>query len=200
MSIEEQQKNALKALQQVMNNYYELSSETWQKITKITTFSSIKKHDYLCQYNEYQTAFYFVGRGLFRVYTIDDKGREYNKVFFDEHTFPGSMVSLLKNEPSTFEIQALEDSTVLHINFKKYRELMMQSEDLKLFQIFYLEKHWLIQKSSKELSIVQQDAQDRYIEFLEQYPTLSSRIPQYHIASHLGITPTQLSRIRKNIS
>lgn len=200
MSIEEQQKSALYALQKVMNTYYKLSDKTWQKMEEITTFSSIKKHDYLCRCNEYQTAFYFVGSGLFRVYTIDDKGREYNKVFFDEYTFPGSMVSLLKNEPSTFEIQALEDSTVLHINFKKYRELMMESEDLKLFQIFYLEKHWLIQKSSRELSIVQQDAQDRYMEFLEEYPTLSSRIPQYHIASHLGITPTQLSRIRKNIS
>lgn len=200
MSILEHEKNALQSLREVMNKYYPLSDETWQNIAQITTFSRIKKHDYLCRCNEYQTAFYFVGSGLFRVYTIDERGKEYNKVFFDEHTFPGSMVSLLKNEPSTFEIQALEDSTVLHINFKQYRELMMKSEDLKLFQIFYLEKHWLIQKSSRELSIVQHDAQDRYMEFLEEYPTLSSRIPQYHIASHLGITPTQLSRIRKNIS
>jgi len=189
----------LVALRKVMNSYYKLTDKTWQSICEISTFLTIKKNDYLCRSNEFQTGFYFVGKGLFRVFIIDEKGHEYNKIFFEEHTFPGSMVSLLKNEPSQFEIQALEDSSVLHINFKAYRKLLMVTEDLKLFQIFYLEKNWLIDKSSREVSLVQQDAQDRYLEFLEEHPGLSKRLTQYHIASHLGITPTQLSRIRKNI-
>lgn len=199
MTKKEQEHDARIALREVMDSYYKLSNSTWQSISNISTFVSIQKNDYLCRANELQTGFYFVGKGLFRVFIIDEKGHEYNKIFFEKHTFPGSMVSLLKNEPSLFEIQALENSNVLHINFKKFRELLMKTEDLKLFQIFYLEENWLIKKSSREVSLVQQDAQDRYLEFLEEYPTLSLRLPQYHIASHLGITPTQLSRIRKNL-
>ncbi len=200
MTLLEEENNACINLRQVMDSYYKLTDETWNKISSILTFISIKKNDYLCRCNELQTGFYFVGKGLFRVYTVDDKGNEYNKIFFEENSFPGSMVSLLKNEPSFFEIQALEDSCVLHIDFKKYRELLMITEDLKLFQIFYLEENWLIQKSSRELSLVQQDAEDRYLIFLEEHTSLSKRLPQYHIASHLGITPTQLSRIRKKLN
>lgn len=197
--VKEQEDSTRIALREAMDSYYQLSDDTWQSICDITTFLTVKKNDYLCRVNELQTGFYFVGSGLFRVFIIDEKGHEYNKIFFDQHTFPGSMVSLLKDEPSLFEIQALEDSTVLHINFKQYRKLLMISEDLKLFHIFYLEKNWLIKKSSREVSLVQQDAQERYMEFLEKHPTLHKRLTQYHIASHLGITPTQLSRIRKKI-
>ena len=111
--------------------------------------------------------------------------------------FPGSMVALLTNETSCFEIEALEDSQVIFIDFKKYRELLLKYEDLKLFHIYYLEKNWVIHKDGREVDIVQKDADERYEDFEQNYPELSKRLTQYHIASHLGITPTQLSRIRK---
>lgn len=195
----EQENKIRLALRDVLNSYYTLSDETVESIYNITTFLTVKKNDYLCRSNELQTGFYFVGSGLFRLFIIDEKGDEYNKNFFKENTLTGSVVALLKNEPSSFEIQALEDSVVLHIDFKEYRKLLLVKEDLKLFHIFYLEKNWVIIKDYREVSIVQQDAQDRYEEFLEEQPELSKRLTQYHIASHLGITPTQLSRIRKKI-
>ena len=68
---------------------------------------------------------------------------------------------------------------------------------IKLFHIYYLEKNWLIHKDGREVDIVQKDADERYDEFLETYENQHSRLTQYHIASHLGITATQLSRIRK---
>ena len=80
-----------------------------------------------------------------------------------------------------------------------YRKLLMEKHDLKLFQIYYLEKNWLVAKEIREVEIVQNNAAQRYKKFLAEYPSLEERLPQYHIASHLGITPTQLSRIRKKI-
>ena len=50
-----------------------------------------------------------------------------------------------------------------------------------------------------EIEIVQEDATARYLHFIDKHSSLVDRLPQYHIASHLGITPTQLSRIRKNL-
>ena len=197
--IKEEENAARLALHKAMNLYYEISDDTIQSIYDITTFFTIEKNEYLCRSNELQTGVYFVYSGLFRLFIIDDKGHEYNKNFFKENSLTGSMVSLLKNEPSNFEIQALEDSVILHIDFKEYRKLLMIKEDLKLYHIFYLEKNWLIIKDYREVSLVQQDAQERYQEFLYEQSNLCKRLTQYQIASHLGITPTQLSRIRKNI-
>ena len=70
---------------------------------------------------------------------------------------------------------------------------------MKLFQIHYLEKNWLLAKDAREIELVQEDATARYLRFIDEYPRLVERLPQYHIALHLGITPTQLSRIRKNL-
>jgi hypothetical protein len=85
------------------------------------------------------------------------------------------------------------------LDFPAYRSLLLQRDDLKLFQIHYLEKNWLLDKDAREIAIVQEDASQRYVRFIQDYPFLVERLPQHHIASHLGITPTQLSRIRKKI-
>jgi CRP-like cAMP-binding protein len=107
------------------------------------------------------------------------------------------MTALLRQEPSLHSIEALEDSTIIEINFQAFRDLLYRSEDLKLFHIHYLERHWLLDKDTREIRLVQQDAAERYQAFQREYPELLTRLPQYHIASHLGVTPTQLSRIRK---
>ena len=190
-------KLAFNMLQESMNSYFPLSPETWQSLLDISFFEEIKKGDVICSINDIPKYFSFVYKGLLRSYIIDDKGKEYNKNFFDEGTYPGSMVALLTNSFSYFEIQALENSLIIHIDFKAYRQLLIQANDLKLFQIYYLEKNWLIHKDAREVSIVQDDAQERYEDFLMNYSSLEARLSQFHIASHLGITPTQLSRIRK---
>lgn len=186
-----------KDLKESIDSYYQISTKTWNELKKISKLIEVKKNDLICRINELQNSFYFVNKGLLRFYNINEKGVEYNKTFFNEGMFPGSMVSLLKAEPSEFEIQALEDCQLIQIDFEKYRKLLKKSEDLKLFQIYYLEKNWLIKMESKDISIVQKDAQERYEDFQKEHPNLESRLTQYHIASHLGITPTQLSRIRK---
>jgi hypothetical protein len=93
----------------------------------------------------------------------------------------------------------LEESLIFEIDFACYRQLLLEKDDLKLFQIRYLEKNWLLAKDAREIEIVQEDATTRYLRFIEEYPNLVDRLPQYHIASHLGVTPTQLSRIRKKL-
>ncbi|EPJ43298.1 MAG: cyclic nucleotide-binding protein [Osedax symbiont Rs2] len=136
---------------------------------------------------------------MFRAFNLDAGGREYNKTFFFEGRFPGSMTALLTQNPTALSIEALEDSAVIEINFKGFRQLLLQSEDLKLFQIYYLEKNWLLRSDARDNAFVQEDASARYLEFLSEFAQLSQRLAQYHIASHIGVTATQLSRIRKKL-
>ncbi|MCW9047507.1 MAG: Crp/Fnr family transcriptional regulator [Gammaproteobacteria bacterium] len=192
-------KEAFMALKKVMESYSPISDETWKKLEAICTFKSIKKNCNLYNSGEVPETFSFVCSGLFRAFTIDNNGTEYNKIFFDEGKFPGSMTALLTSTPSQLTIESLEPSSVVLINFKDYRRLLLKTPDLMLFHIFYLERNWLLAKDAREIEIVQEDAFQRYSRFLQEYPLICARIAQYHIASHLGITPTQLSRIRKKI-
>lgn len=190
---------AFLALKTAISAYHPLSDSTWNALLKFCECKSVDKNEALYPSGQVPQSFAFVYQGLFRAFNIDDKGHEYNKTFFYEGCFPGSMTALLTHSPTTITIDALEPSIIITINFKQYRQLLLTSEDLKLFQIFYLEKNWLLTKDARENEIIQEDASQRYQRFLHDFPELNQRLAQYHIASHLGITPTQLSRIRKNI-
>ena len=168
-------------LRKVIESYSPLSDETWSNLSKIIKIQSIKKGDYPCRFGDVAKELIFVVDGLLRAYILDEEGHEYNKNFFLENNFAGSTVSLLTQNPSNFEIEALEDSTLIMIDYGKFREL-------------------LLEKEAREVALVQESATQRYQTFIQTYPTLESRVPQYLIASHLGITPTQLSRIRKSIN
>lgn len=191
--------DAFIALKKVMDAYSPISNETWAALKAICDFREVGKNCILYPSGELPTSFSFVYAGLFRVFITDVNGNEYNKLFFDEGTFPGAMTALLTSTPSRLTIESLESSSVISINFSGFRNLLLEANDLKLFQIYYLEKNWLLAKDAREVELVQEDATQRYVRFLKEHPLISARIPQYHIASHLGITPTQLSRIRKKI-
>lgn len=187
---------ALDALKRAMDAYAPISISTWSLFRELCRHKSVPKGVRLYEQGVVPRSFAFVYTGLFRVFVTDTNGKEYNKNFFAEGQFPGTMAALLTSTSSRSAIEALEDSVVIEIDFTGFRELLFQAEDLMRFQIHYLEKNWLLAKDTREIELVQDDAQARYHHFLERFPALSSRIPQYHIASHLGITPTQLSRVR----
>lgn len=194
------QEKAYAALRKSLCSYAPISDNTWHEFIKITRFREIKKQHYLYPLGELPRSYAYLYQGLMRCFACDEKGNEYNKVFFDEGKFPGSMTALLTSTPSALGIEAIENSLIIEIDFIGYRQLMLENNELKLFQIYYLEKNWLLAKEAREIEIIQEDARARYLRFIASYPKLVDRLPQYHIASHLGITPTQLSRIRKNLS
>jgi len=189
----------IQALKQQINLYSQISEESWKKIENICTFKEVKKSESLLYLGDKSHEIYFICKGLLRAYFSDEDGNIYNKNLFLENSFAGSKVSLLLDTPSEFCIEALEDTTVLVIPYKPYRALIEKNNDLKDFYIAYLEKNWVIEKERLEVSLVLEDATQRYLSLLQQHPNIEKRVPQHHIASHLGITPTQLSRIRKNL-
>ncbi|MEG1238817.1 MAG: Crp/Fnr family transcriptional regulator, partial [Flavobacterium sp.] len=142
---------------------------------------------------------HFIAKGILRAFITDRQGNFYNKNLFMENSFAGSKVSLMLQSPSDFTIEALEDSIIINLNYKKYILLINENEDLKNFYIAHLEKNWIIDKEQREVALVMQNATERYVNLLKKHPSIAERVPLLHIASHLGITPTQLSRIRKTL-
>ena len=189
----------LNNLKQTIESYYPISEKSWKLIESITCFQTLKKGESLLRNGEIAKNLHFIAKGVLRAFITDEEGNFYNKNLFLENYLAGSKVSLMLQTPSNFTIEALEDSIVININYKKYMEFINETDDLKNFYIAHLERHWIIEKEQREVALVMQNATERYITLLEKHPDLADRVPLLHIASHLGITPTQLSRIRKSL-
>ena len=153
---------AFLALRKSLCSYTSISNDTWQAFMGICKFRSLTKHSFLYNIDSIPPSYSYIYHGLVRCFSCDEKGNEYNKMFFDEGKFPGSMTALLTSSPSMLAFEAIEDSLIIEINFTAYRKLMVQNDELKLFQIYYLEKSWLLAKDD----------------------TLVDRLPQYYIAFH----------------
>ncbi|WP_343687072.1 Crp/Fnr family transcriptional regulator [Chryseobacterium gleum] len=182
-----------------INRYYPLSEETIKDLLDICTEKYYHKNDLLLESGAMARYYYFIKSGLIGYYTVDEQANNIYKIFFEENSFVASTAAIIKNEPSDFNIIALEDCSVIQYPAKAYRELLKKYHDLALFHMYYLEKNWVVNKEPLEVSLKYETAKKRYLELLEK-TSLYNRLKQHHIASYLGITPTQLSRIKKELS
>lgn len=180
-------------------SYAPISENSKSLIASIVIFQELKKGEVLLRNGQIATQVHFICKGALRAYVTDYDGNIYNKNIFLENDFAGSTVSYLKNTPSNFTLEALEKTVLISLNYKKYRHFIDTNNDLKEFYIAYLEKNWIVEKEQREVALVMENATDRYLTLLAKHPNIDQRIPQLHIAAHLGITPTQLSRIRKDL-
>ena len=191
--------NAFDHMRAVMSACSPIKDDTWSKLMAICRVISRCKGTELYEFGLLPNSYCFMHQGIARLYASDDQGQEYNKRFFVEGEFPGIMSALHLGHRVEQGIECLTDSILIEIDFVKYRDLLFSHDDLMQYQIHYLEKNWLLDKDKREILLVQKDATARYLHFLEQSPELTDRIPQYHLASHLGVSATQLSRIRKSL-
>lgn len=182
-----------------LESYSEISVESWSLIASIIKFKELEKDEILLRNGQIAKNIHFVCKGALRAYVTDYDGNIYNKNIFLETDFAGSTVSYLQNTPSNFTLEALENTILISLDYKKYRQFIDNNIDLKNFYIAYLENNWIIEKEQREVSLVMDNATERYLELLSKHPKIDQRIQQLQLASHLGITPTQLSRIRKEL-
>ncbi|WP_433831881.1 Crp/Fnr family transcriptional regulator [Flavobacterium anhuiense] len=189
----------LNNLKLYFESYAPISEKSWKLIENLTDFQTIKKGEILLENGEICKNMYFIAKGILRTFITDEQGNFYNKNLFLENKLACSKVSSILQTPSNFTIEALEDCILIQLDYQKYTKLINENDDLKSFYIAYLEKNWIIEKEQREVALVMQNATERYVKFLDKHPDIADRVPLLHIASHLGITPTQLSRIRKNL-
>jgi len=130
---------------------------------------------------------------------------EYNKdglnvidEFSMENEFISDYPNFLDNKPAEKNVKCLEDTSLLVINVNDLNALYQQKHSFERFGRLIAEslfKNW----HNKSVSLMLDDAETRYKKLIKNRPSLYQRIPQYLIASYLGVTPESLSRIRKNI-
>lgn len=186
-------------LRSTVARWTDLPDPQWEQFASIFREKEVTAGDYLLHPGDRDYDLIFVGKGLLRIYYLDDEGRESNKAFPAENGFAGPLATALLGRPSRYGIEALEDSQLLAARYRDYFELLEKHPVFDRLGRKTLE--WVLgQRELREQRLLQQTATERYVEFRDSHPELIQRIPQYHIASYVGVTEVTLSRIRNSLA
>lgn len=172
-----------------------VSDEEAQLIKQLFTEKWLKKGEHFLCEGQVCRSVALINTGLVRYY-INEDGNEGTYYFGREHDFVCDYESFLPQAPSNKNIQALEDTSLYIISHeglqKNYREVKAGERlgRLGIEQVFVA----VLQQLS---SFYRDSPEVRYQRFLEIFADISQRVPQYYIASYVGIKPQSLSRIRK---
>jgi CRP-like cAMP-binding protein len=167
----------------------------WNKLTKNLKGLSLRKNEYFIKAGDIPDKLAFIFRGIFRVFYLSESGNENTLVFRDEGRPLSAYSSFLEKTGSRHYFQALEDSILLYILFKDWNDLLSGHPCWQIIYAKYLQVLF-IEKENRETEFLSNDAETRYLTFLNKYPQIAKRVPNYQIASYLGITPEALSRLR----
>ncbi|PTT77240.1 MULTISPECIES: Crp/Fnr family transcriptional regulator [unclassified Chryseobacterium] len=186
-------------LKDFFNSLTAISSDSWEKLSEIFSPRTLKKGAFFISEGQTAKEIGFLESGILRAFYRNSKGVEYNKHFFVSPCFIGGYSSLITKTPNQINQQALTDCSLQVANYSDIEKLYDLYPEIERAGRILAELYF-VQKEQREIEIVLLDADKRYEIFQKEYPHLEQFIPQYHIASYLGVTPTQLSRIRKKIS
>lgn len=194
-----EQSAIVECMQTMCEQHYgvRMKSEEVEQILKISQIRVFPKGEMIQGIRETITHVGIVLKGIVRSYYLDAEGNEMTKHFLKEGCFVMDE-SLLGYEQSIAAIEALEDTTILLMEFKQLKELIRVHETFKNFYIATLEKG-MRYKIYRESEFLAKNATERYLQFCKDYPELVSRVKQSYISTYLGITPESLSRIRKTL-
>lgn len=180
---------------QQVRRYYPITVASEQAWTGLLKEKMYRKGELLVREGQVPRKFAFICRGLAYQSHFPQEGEMIIKYFFPENRLAASVTATMTGTPSEFSITAIEDTLVLEYDFSAFRKLVDTHQDIALFYINYLEKHWVVEKEPLEIAFRSDTATTRYQQFLLSHGHILPRLKKYHIASYLGITPTQLSRI-----
>ncbi|MBX3255808.1 MAG: Crp/Fnr family transcriptional regulator [Chitinophagaceae bacterium] len=182
-----------------LRNISNLNPETLSLLVSHTTEGELKKHAYFVKEGEVSHEVGFLVQGIVRAFYVTNEGKEYNKTLFVAPDIIGSYVSLITGKPNRLPQQALTDCVVLKIPFSIIEKISENNIGMERLRRKIAERFFVL-KEKRELEMAILQAEDRYLIFRNEFKDAEQLIPQYHIASYLGISATQLSRIRNKLS
>ncbi len=177
----------------------------WGKLSQSLTVVDYKKGDLISKAGDVLNKIYFINSGVVRSYIIDVNAQDFTwYIHYSEKTnnmknlFITDFSSFTRQEPSTLFIEVIKDAELISIDYDVLNNLYNSSEKWQKFGRIMAETAYYF-THHRALSLLTETADVRYERLLRESPNLIKQVPQYYIASFLGITPQSLSRIRKKL-
>ena len=179
-----------------IRKYIDLDDHSVELLLKYITPLKLKRKEFLLKEGQVCQSIYFVEKGCLRMYFIDNKLNEQITQFALEHWWMADHFSFLDNKPSPYFIQTVEKSEILEISASSFEAMLRELPQMeRYFRIVMQRAVAAAQLRNKYM--YEMSKEEFYQHFSTSFPEFVQRVPQYMIASYLGLTPQYVSELRK---
>ena len=183
-----------------LNLFADITPDDFLLAEKFLFTRAIKKGEKLKVENVDNSNLAFINKGLIRGYYIDPStAKEINSFFFTENQFLTSFLNFKNQNENHYFIEALEDTMLTEINHKDLVHLYSISHNWERFGRLLAIEYYQ-QSNNRTESFIFKSNEERYLDFIKNYPNLFQRTTLLNISSYLGIESQSLSRIRKRLT
>ncbi|QCX37904.1 Crp/Fnr family transcriptional regulator [Aureibaculum algae] len=166
---------------------------------KFSKSKTISKGEFLLNQGEIAKYGFFVKRGCLKSYVIDGTGKERIMQFAPENWMVSDLDSITNKVPSMVFIEAIEESEVLFLSNSDFENISSLEKEV-IVEMVNKFRNNLIASNKRIIGLLSSTSEQRYIDFIETYPSLVNRLPIKSIAAYIGVTPEYLSDIRRKIA
>lgn len=186
------------ALLKYITKFIDLSSKEISTLSNHIKTRTYLKGQYIVQQGDICKYESFVISGCAKTFFIDRDGNEHIVMFAIENWWTADLGSFITQEAADYNVQCLEKTTVAQFSYESLEHLYKEIPPLERFFRIIIQKAFVASQKRivRNLSL---SAKERYLIFRTQYPDIEQRVPQYLIASYLGITKQFLSKIRAEL-
>ena len=179
-----------------IRRYVELSDEEVLKLEPFLQPMDLKRRETLLNEGEVCRYNYFVEKGCLRMFFNNDKMVEQTTQFAIENWWLSDYFSFARQSPSEYAIQAIEKSEIVAVDFHLQDDLFVEVPQMERYFRIMMQRA-LSASQLRVKMIYQLSKEEMYRHFISSYPQFFQRVPQYMIASYLGLTPEYMSELRK---
>lgn len=188
----------MEQIRQYFEKIVKLTESDWLVFSSRLIMQEFPKNHILLKAGQTENYLSFIESGIIRFY-IPKEEYDLTFTFAFDNSFVSGYDSFLTQKPSTYNIQTLAKTKLWRISYKDLQRIYTETEIGNTIGRRASEDLFL-KKSKRELSLLNETAEQRYLNLFIEQPHLLEKIPLKYIASYIGITPQALSRIRKRIS
>ena len=179
-----------------IRKYIELNDNSVVLLNRYITPLKLKRKEFLLREGQICQSMYFVEKGCLRMYFIDNKLNEQITQFALEHWWMADHFSFMDGIPSPYFIQTVEKSEVLEITASSFETLLQELPQMERY--FRIVTQRALAASQLRLKYMYEMSKEEFYQlFSTSFPEFVQRVPQYMIASYLGLTPQYVSELRK---
>jgi CRP-like cAMP-binding protein len=178
------------------NSISPVERELWEEFETGFTQHSFKKSELITQPDDEAEVIYFILEGVCRNYFTSVEGREYTKIFSTEGAMIGPYMEILAGTKSKYYIQAVTSCKLVGMRYDAFEERMAKHHSWERLGRKIAEGQYM-EKEQREFMLMHMNIEQKYKFFTEMYEDHLDKIPQYQIASYLGVTPEALNRFLK---
>ncbi len=176
---------------------FKLTDQDWETFSSKLIKVELSKRQLLLETGQVENYLSFVEQGVVRLYTTNDH-RDLTFAFGFNNGFVSAYDSFLTRQPSVYSVETLTKTTLWRLSYNDLQAIYRETVIGNIIGRKASEELFL-KKSKRELSLLNDSAEQRYLKLFSEQPKLIQQIPLRYIASYIGITPQALSRIRRRI-